>query len=57
MRIFLTSGNGYIGSAVAEPLRAAGHQLTALARSDSSAAELEAARLALYVATVIRKGR
>jgi nucleoside-diphosphate-sugar epimerase len=43
MRIFLPGATGYIGSAVAERLRAAGHQLTALARSDASAAKLESA--------------
>src|SRR3954469_16063815 len=43
MRIFLTGATGYIGSAVAERLRAAGHELTALARSDASAAKLSAA--------------
>jgi uncharacterized protein YbjT (DUF2867 family) len=43
MRIFLTGASGYIGTAVAERLRAAGHQLTALARSDASAAKLESA--------------
>jgi nucleoside-diphosphate-sugar epimerase len=41
MRIFLTSATGYIGSAVADRLRSAGHQLTALARSDESATKLE----------------
>jgi nucleoside-diphosphate-sugar epimerase len=43
VRIFLTGATGYIGSAVAERLRAAGYPLTALARSDASAAKLEAA--------------
>jgi len=43
MRIFLTGASGYIGTAVAERLRAAGHDLTALARSDATAAKLESA--------------
>jgi len=43
MRIFLTGASGYIGTAVAERLRAAGHELTALARSDATAAKLESA--------------
>ncbi|MFL5401905.1 MAG: NAD-dependent epimerase/dehydratase family protein [Gemmatimonadales bacterium] len=43
MRVFLTGASGYIGTAVAERLRAAGHQLTGLARSDASEARLKAA--------------
>src|SRR3954464_14410607 len=43
MRISLPGASGYIGSAVAERLRAAGHQLTAVARSDASAAKLQSA--------------
>ena len=43
MRIFLTGATGYIGSAVAERVRAAGHLLTALPRSDASVAKLESA--------------
>jgi nucleoside-diphosphate-sugar epimerase len=43
MKVFLTGATGYIGSAVAERLRAAGHELSAVARSDASAAKLNAA--------------
>jgi nucleoside-diphosphate-sugar epimerase len=43
MQVFLTGATGYIGTAVAERLRAAGHELTALARSDASAAKLKSA--------------
>src|SRR3954447_14338570 len=43
MRIFLTGASGYIGSAVAERLRAAGHQLTRLARSDAASSKLRSA--------------
>jgi nucleoside-diphosphate-sugar epimerase len=40
MQVFLTGASGYIGSTVAERLRAAGHRLTGLARSDAAAARL-----------------
>jgi nucleoside-diphosphate-sugar epimerase len=43
MMVFLTGGSGYIGSVVAEKLKAAGHELSGLARSDASAARLTAA--------------
>jgi nucleoside-diphosphate-sugar epimerase len=43
MQVFLTGATGYIGTSVGERLRAAGHQLSGLARSESSAARLTAA--------------
>ncbi len=43
MQIFLTGATGYIGSAVADRLRAAGHDLAGLARSDAAASRLTVA--------------
>jgi len=43
MKVFLTGATGYIGTVVAERLRAAGHELSALARSDDAASKLRAA--------------
>jgi nucleoside-diphosphate-sugar epimerase len=42
MKIFLTGATGYIGSVVAERLKGKGYKISGLARSDESAAELEA---------------
>lgn len=45
MQVFITGATGYIGTAVAERLREAGHSISALVRSDASAAKATAAGL------------
>ncbi|GAA2511209.1 NAD-dependent epimerase/dehydratase family protein [Winogradskya humida] len=43
MKVFITGGTGYLGSALVERLVAAGHEVSALARSDDAAKRLDEA--------------
>jgi nucleoside-diphosphate-sugar epimerase len=49
MRVFLTGGTGYIGSAVLDALLRAGHRMTALVRDPEKAAQLNARGVATLV--------
>ncbi len=50
MRVFLTGGTGYVGSAVLDALLRAGHRVTAIVRDPEKAARLTARRATAVVA-------
>jgi nucleoside-diphosphate-sugar epimerase len=52
MHIFVTGASGYIGGSVAERMKAAGHRITGLARSEDKAALLRARGMDAVVGTL-----